>query len=171
MTVDEQRQMHLLRKEDRTPEERRQSAIKAGKASGEARRRKRDQRKILLNLLESVPDIGKNAVANLQKIAPGQGKKHDKYTVEDIAAIALLQKAMKGDVRAYALMLEIIGEDVRTRINERRIEIDRELTEMTVQQTTRDTSTSDAFMKALGAAAEDVFHDREASDVPTNLDD
>ena len=39
---------NLIKNSDRTPSERRELARKAGKASGEARRRKRDSRELML---------------------------------------------------------------------------------------------------------------------------
>lgn len=48
---------NLVRNEDRTPEERRENARKAGIASGKARRKKADMRKLLEQMMkEDIPD-------------------------------------------------------------------------------------------------------------------
>lgn len=81
---------HLLRKEDRTPSERRESARKAGKASGAARRHKRALRELLETALSmDAKDGGTNA--------------------EQIVA-SLIQAARDGDVKAFLAIRDTIGE-------------------------------------------------------------
>ena len=88
-----------------------------GIASGEARRRKRDARKIMLEILSAKPELDKGTLANLHKLGIyGKGKGKDTYDIETIINAAIAQKAMRGDVKAYRAMLEAIGEDVRTRL-------------------------------------------------------
>lgn len=81
---------NLVRNEDRTPSERRENARKAGKASGEARRKKKAFRESLLMLLETENKDGKN--------------------YQDAVVVGLVKRAASGDPRAIELMLEIIGE-------------------------------------------------------------
>jgi hypothetical protein len=77
---------------ERTPKERSELARKAGKASGKARRQKKEFRE-LLEIALSQPNADNPEV--------------DNWTV---ATAALLQKAMGGDVRAWEVMRDTLGQ-------------------------------------------------------------
>lgn len=77
---------------ERTPKERSELARKAGKASGKARRQKKEFRE-LLELALSQPNADNPEL--------------DNWTV---ATAALLQKAMGGDVRAWEVMRDTLGQ-------------------------------------------------------------
>lgn len=77
---------------ERTPKERSELARKAGKASGKARRQRKEFRE-LLELALSQPNTDNPDV--------------DNWTV---ATAALLQKAMSGDVRAWEVMRDTLGQ-------------------------------------------------------------
>jgi hypothetical protein len=77
---------------ERTPKERSELARKAGKASGKARRQRKEFRE-LLELALSQPNADNPEV--------------DNWTV---ATAALLQKAMGGDVRAWEVMRDTLGQ-------------------------------------------------------------
>jgi hypothetical protein len=77
---------------ERTPKERSELARKAGKASGKARRQRKEFRE-LLELALSQPNVDNPDV--------------DNWTV---ATAALLQKAMSGDVRAWEVMRDTLGQ-------------------------------------------------------------
>lgn len=81
---------NLIRNEDRTPSERRENARKAGKASGEARRKKKAFKDALLAVLESKNKEGKS--------------------YQDIVAMGFVKRLATGDPRSIELMLQIIGE-------------------------------------------------------------
>ena len=85
---------NLIRNEDRTPSERRANASKAGKASGEARRKKRDLRQAIEILLET--DI--------------KGKNGEIKSGAEAIAIAQFQKALKGDTRAFEVIRDTAGQ-------------------------------------------------------------
>ena len=74
---------------DRTTEEQREIAKNGGKASGVARRRKRDMRTAIRAILD--------------------GKHNDKTGVEAMAA-ALFERALQGDPRAVELVLKLAGQ-------------------------------------------------------------
>lgn len=76
---------NLIKNEDLTPSERRERASKAGKASGQKRRERKELREELLLLLE------------------------DGDTQQRLCT-ALLQKAFDGDVRAFEMIRDTIGE-------------------------------------------------------------
>lgn len=77
---------------ERTPKERSELARKAGKASGKARRQRKEFRE-LLELALSQPNVDNPEV--------------DNWTV---ATAALVQKAMGGDVRAWEVMRDTLGQ-------------------------------------------------------------
>lgn len=81
---------NLLKKDDRTPSERRENARKAGKASGEARRRRKTLREELLLML-------------------------DDDQVQERICVALLKEAMAGNragsvTKAFETIRDTIGE-------------------------------------------------------------
>ena len=78
---------------NRTPDERRELAIRAGKASGEARRRKADFRRTLNMLLTAEID---NPEWTPVLEALGLDS-----TLESAVNAAVIKKALAGNVRAY----------------------------------------------------------------------
>ena len=159
-------EQNLIPNSERTPSERRENASKAGKASGASRRRKRDARKIMGEVLKSIPPMDTQTKKNLDKLGiQGTGKNKDKYDLELIATAALMQKAMRGDVKAYRLILEIMGEDARSRAAADRLELERELASGV--PTDRE-PVNDGFIEAMQDAAGDVFDDEE--DQPDHIE-
>lgn len=87
---------NLVPNENRTPSERRENARKAGKASGESRRKKKAFKDALILLLsENVKDKEGNPT----------GK-----TYQDAVISGLVKRSATGDPRAIDLLLRIIGE-------------------------------------------------------------
>ena len=78
-------EQNLIRNEDLTPSQRRANASKAGKASAEARRRRKTLKEELLILLE-------------QK------------DYQEKISLALLEQARKGNTKAYEIIRDTIGE-------------------------------------------------------------
>lgn len=79
---------------NRTPSKRRENARKAGKASGEARRQKRDLKLAIDALLEKeYTDKMGNSLSGAEVIALKQ-----------------MEKAMKGDWRAFQLLRDTAGQ-------------------------------------------------------------
>lgn len=81
---------NLINNMDRTPSERRESAQKAGKASGVARRKKKALKDLLKMALE-MPSSNGNT--NAEEIVTG-----------------LINAAMAGDVKAFVAIRDTIGE-------------------------------------------------------------
>ncbi len=86
----EKQLQNLVQNDKRTPNERREIAKKAGKASGESRRKKKTLKEQLLLILETKQSNGK--------------------TVQENWAVALGQKILKGDVQASIFVRDTIGE-------------------------------------------------------------
>ena len=87
---------NLIPNEQRTPEERRRNARKAGIASGKARREKADLKKKVNQILE------------MDVFSPQKGLSATNQTA---IATVLLQKALKGDMRAIELLAKMNGNE------------------------------------------------------------
>lgn len=85
---------NLIRNEDLTPEERRERASKAGKASVEARRRKKALRECLTELLE-------------KEYATESG---GKASGADLISVKLFRRAVDGEIKAFEVIRDTIGE-------------------------------------------------------------
>lgn len=81
---------------------------KGGKASGEARRRKKEMKE-RLELLLSMP-IKDGKGTELEKIKNFASLKGKNITVEDAILIAIAQKALKGDIPAGTFIRDTVGE-------------------------------------------------------------
>lgn len=94
---------NLIQNKNLTPSERRRNASKAGKASGVARRKKANLKKMFDTLLTS--DVSNK---DLKKQLKNMGLD----TTNEVAlGLAMLNKAIKGDVRAFESITDIIKED------------------------------------------------------------
>lgn len=91
---------NLVPNSERTPEQRKTNATKAGRASGAARRRKKDLRMALEILLDKkYPQYDKNG--NLLRKVSG---------TEAITA-KLFEQAMKGNIKAFETIRATVGQD------------------------------------------------------------
>ena len=87
-------EQNLLKPEDLTPEQRRENASKAGKASGEARRKKKILRECLEILLEKeITDKNGNAMTGAEAMAA-----------------KVFQQALKGDLKAFEIVRDTAGQ-------------------------------------------------------------
>lgn len=113
---------NLIRNEDLTPDERRERASKAGKASGVSRRRSRKLKDTLKLLMQLPPDSpeAKEALAGL-------GADLDCADNQTAMVAGLMKKAMKGDSKAMKELRNILGESRDTAIEakERKARIDK----------------------------------------------
>ena len=81
---------------------------KGGKASAEARKRKKEMRERLEMLLTMPLKGGKGAdIEEIRNFASIKGKN---ITVEDAILIAIAQKALKGDIQAGTFIRDTVGE-------------------------------------------------------------
>jgi hypothetical protein len=93
---------------DQNREKAAENGRKGGKASGEAKRRKKEMRE-RLELLLSMP-INSGKGAEIEKIKSFGAIKGKNITVEDAILIAIAQKAMKGDISAGTFIRDTVGE-------------------------------------------------------------
>lgn len=89
---------------------REQAAIngrKGGRASGAARRAKRDAKMIAEMVLDMKPDLPPATLETMRRMGlSGKGRPDMRM----LATMAIMQKAMKGDVKAYEFILSLAGE-------------------------------------------------------------
>ena len=87
---------------------------KGGKASGEAKRRKKEMKERLEILLSMPIKDGKGAaIEKIKSFAEIKGKN---ITVEDAILIAIAQKALKGDIQAGTFIRDTVGEKPTTKV-------------------------------------------------------
>ena len=97
---------NLVSLADRTTEERREIATKAGIASGKARREKKDRKQIASELLDLTVQG-----AGIDKIKKFFNMKNVELTAYDTMFLSCMMKAMqKGDANALEKLLKIAGE-------------------------------------------------------------
>lgn len=104
---------------NRTPSERRELAIKAGIASGKARKRKSALRDTMNRCLTM-----KVQVEGLSDVLLADGVES---TYEDVITMALIKQASLGDVQAYKAIMQVVGQTDRSEadLEEQRIRTDR----------------------------------------------
>lgn len=139
---------NLIRPEDLTPSERRENARKAGKASGAARRRKRDLKSTMKTLLEmpvADNDIY-NALAKMG-IAP---ESIDNHTA---VVVALMQKAMSGNVKAFKEIRNLLGEDT----DNERLKLQQK--EFKLKESRQDTGKTEGRIAELIEGLKDDLHE------------
>ena len=91
-----------------TPEQRREYGRKGGLTKGENYKRRRELKETLNVLLDMpVNDGKKNDIDKIKAFANLKGKN---ITVDQAMMVTLVQKALKGDLNAIAMIRDTIGE-------------------------------------------------------------
>ena len=136
----------------RSTEERREIAIRGGKASGEARRRKADFRKTLNMLLTAKIDS-----EEWKPVLEALGLE---CTLETALNMAMIREGLAGNVRAYEAIAKYSGQGIGTDadLEEQRIRTDR--AKRARDQEVGDTDSGDeniqSFLKAMNPTSEDI---------------
>lgn len=91
---------------NRTPNERRELAIIAGKASGESRRRKAKLRDTMNRLLTMKVEI--EGLSDILRADGGES------TYEEIITMAMIERAARGNVAAYKAIMETVGQTTKS---------------------------------------------------------
>lgn len=123
----------------RTADERRELAVKAGKASGEARRRKADFRKTLNMLLTAEIDNGE-----YKPVLESLGVE---CTLESAILMAQIKEAMAGDTKAATFVAKYSGQSPEPEENRRNRDADTELKRARKQAVTGENETDEALDK------------------------
>lgn len=93
----------------RTESEARERGRNGGIASGKARREKKAIKDIVELVLQMPLQEGKKtSVENIKSLASAGGKN---ISVQEALVLKLTQKALKGDIKALRLLLEMAGQD------------------------------------------------------------
>ena len=132
---------------------------KGGIASGVAKRKKNAARTWLKEILAYKPKITPAMRAGIENL--GGDPEAGNYTTEALIMVALAQKGMKGDTRAVELYLEMLGEDPKTVLEEKRMAMEK--------QALKEIRNSDGFMEAMNGMAEEAFAD--GGDTPDAVED
>jgi hypothetical protein len=104
-------EQNLIKNSERTPSERRENAKKAGVASGKARRKKANLKKAFETILQA--DV---ASPNVKK----QLEKLGFDTTNEMAlAMVMMQKAMKGNVRAFEQISKLTTTDAKDSLDKK----------------------------------------------------
>lgn len=104
-------EQNLIKNSERTPSERRENAKKAGVASGKARRKKANLKKAFETILQA--DV---ASPNVKKQLEDLGFD---TTNEMALAMVMMQKAMKGNVRAFEQISKLTTTDAKDSLDKR----------------------------------------------------
>jgi hypothetical protein len=104
-------EQNLIKNSERTPSERRENAKKAGVASGKARRKKSNLKKAFETILQA--DV---ASPNVKKQLEDMGFD---TTNEMALAMVMMQKAMKGNVRAFEQISKLTTTDAKDSLDKK----------------------------------------------------
>lgn len=116
----------------------REAGRRGGKASGEARRKKR-QMENAAKLLLDMPVVGENAVKNLETL----GFEEEDMTNQMALLVRIFQKAIAtGDVRAAEFLRDTAGYNPETNLKERQFKYEKDKA-MGMNQEIEDTSEVD----------------------------
>lgn len=121
----------------RTTEEQRQIAIKGGKASGKARRRKADFRKTLNQLLTTRIE-NPNITPLLDEIGIDS-------TLEAAMLMAQIKEAMQGNTKAAYFVAQYAGQSSRSDDEAKNLRADTELKQARKKATTGENETDEAL--------------------------
>lgn len=131
--------------DNRTPDERRELAIKAGKASGKARRRKADFRKTLNLLLTAEIDS--------EEWKPVLEALGVECTLELALNMAMIKEGLAGNVKAYEAIAKYSGQSQQTAADdeEQRIRTERAKRARDLEVGTEDNNDENiqSFLKAM----------------------
>ena len=139
---------------ERTASEQREIAIMGGKASGRARRRKAAMRDTMNRLLTM-----KVEVEGLSDILMADG---GESTYEEIITMAMIEKAMRGDVKAYLAIKDVLGQTSKSDVDleEQQLRMAATKANMGVDDEEQE---DDGFLEALKGSVENDWADEEGS--------
>lgn len=141
-------EQNLIKNSERTPSERRESAKKAGVASGKARRKKANLKKAFETILQA-----EVASPNVKKQLEELGFDS---TNEMALAMVMMQKAMKGNVRAFEQISKLTTTDAKDTLDKKeqkarikRLELDNKKREQELSGSKTDTSLMESLLDAV----------------------
>ena len=150
-------EQNLIKNSERTPSERRENAKKAGVASGKARRKKANLKKAFETILQA--DV---ASPSVKKQLEDMGFD---TTNEMALAMVMMQKAMKGNVRAFEQISKLTTTDAKDSLDKREQKERIEALKLGNEKLRKQIGTSevdvkdDGFIKSLEGVAEETWLD------------
>lgn len=141
-------EQNLIKNSERTPSERRENAKKAGEASGKARRKKANLKKAFETILKA-----EVASPNVKKQLEELGFDS---TNEMALAMVIMQKAMKGNVRAFEQISKLTTTDAKDTLDKKeqkerikRLELDNKKREQELSGSKSDTGLMESLLEAV----------------------
>ena len=150
-------EQNLIKNSERTPSERRENAKKAGVASGKARRKKANLKKAFETILQA--DV---ASPNVKKQLEDLGFD---TTNEMALAMVMMQKAMKGNVRAFEQISKLTTTDAKDSLDKKEQKERIEALKLGNEKLRKQIGTSevdvkdDGFIKSLEGVVEETWLD------------
>lgn len=150
-------EQNLIKNSERTPSERRENAKKAGVASGKARRKKANLKKAFETILQA--DV---ASPSVKKQLEDMGFD---TTNEMALAMVIMQKAMKGNVRAFEQISKLTTTDAKDSLDKREQKERIEALKLGNEKLRKQIGTSevdvkdDGFIKSLEGVVEETWLD------------
>ncbi|MDU2538385.1 MAG: stress-induced protein [Streptococcus mitis] len=150
-------EQNLIKNSERTPSERRENAKKAGVASGKARRKKANLKKAFETILQA--DV---ASPSVKKQLEDMGFD---TTNEMALAMVMMQKAMKGNVRAFEQISKLTTTDAKDSLDKREQKERIEALKLGNEKLRKQIGTSevdvkdDGFIKSLEGVVEETWLD------------
>lgn len=150
-------EQNLIKNSERTPSERRENAKKAGVASGKARRKKANLKKAFETILQA--DV---VSPNVKKQLEDMGFD---TTNEMALAMVMMQKAMKGNVRAFEQISKLTTTDAKDSLDKREQKERIEALKLGNEKRRKEMGTSevdvkdDGFIKSLEGVVEETWLD------------
>lgn len=148
-------EQNLIKNSERTPSERRENAKKAGVASGKARRKKANLKKAFETILQA--DV---ASPSVKKQLEDMGFD---TTNEMALAMVMMQKAMKGNVRAFEQISKLTTTDAKDSLDKREQKERIEALKLENEKRRKQIGTSevdvkdDGFIKSLEGVVEETW--------------
>ena len=145
----------MIKNSERTPSERRENAKKAGVASGKARRKKANLKKAFETILQA--DV---ASPSVKKQLEDMGFD---TTNEMALAMVMMQKAMKGNVRAFEQISKLTTTDAKDSLDKRDQKERIEALKLENEKRRKQIGTSevdvkdDGFIKSLEGVVEETW--------------
>ena len=150
-------EQNLIKNSERTPSERRENAKKAGVASGKARRKKANLKKAFETIL--LADV---ASPSVKKQLEDMGFD---TTNEMALAMVMMQKAMKGNVRAFEQISKLTTTDAKDSLDKKEQKERIEALKLGNEKLRKQIGTSevdvkdDGFIKSLEGVVEETWLD------------
>ena len=150
-------EQNLIKNSERTPSERRENAKKAGVASGKARRKKANLKKTFETILQA--DV---ASPSVKKQLEDMGFD---TTNEMALAMVMMQKAMKGNVRAFEQISKLTTTDAKDSLDKKEQKERIEALKLGNEKLRKQIGTSevdvkdDGFIKSLEGVVEETWLD------------